>query len=235
MGFIVPILMCLAFIFAWIFLTKGILALDKRLMKKSLVRSARLDMKSTAALLSLYFGEKTGRIFLYDRWFPRRSPQGTLYEEIPCILVFGKKIFVLEICSLPGFFQNTGDEFWSVTPPPEYGKKKDVRIKNPLLQAQSRATLLSELLEKIGYSSDATVEAMVIFTDQAHRLADPEQKGLYTTGKALSYLGRFAPKTKGARKRMKRENGVVFDLFGRYSLSEKRALAKNNKIRRKKQ
>ncbi len=104
MGFIVPILMCLAFIFVWIFLTKWILALDKRLMKKSLMRSKRLDMRSTAALLSLWFG---GKIFLYERWFPKRSPKGTLYESVPCILLFGKKIFVPEICHLPGVFQNT--------------------------------------------------------------------------------------------------------------------------------
>lgn len=231
MEFFVPGLMFLAFLAVWIGLTMLILLLDRFFMQRALLRSKRLDMKSMAALIQLCFGEK---LFYYSRWFPRRSSQGTQYEEIPCILVFGKRIFVLEVCSLPGTLQNTTEEFWTVTPPSGYTRKKEIRIKNPILQAQARAELLSELLEKVGYSG-ASVESMVILTDKAHRLADPEQKGLYTTGKALSYLSRFAPKTKPARKKMKRENGVVFSIFGRYSLSEKNAMAKNNKIRRKKQ
>lgn len=232
MGFFVPILMFVAFIFIWVGLTKTILALDRFFMRRSLMRSRRLDMKSTAALINLCFGGKT---FFYSRWFPKRTPQGTVYEEIPCILVFGKKIFVLEVCPMPGFFRNTGDEFWLVTPLSESAKKKENRIKNPILLAQERAVLLKELLEKVGYSSDITVEPMVIFTDKEHKLVDPDQKGLYTVNKALSYLSRFAPKTKPARRRMANENRALFDIFSKYSLAEKQAIARNNKMRHKKQ
>ena len=232
MGFFVPILMFVAFIFVWVGLTKTILALDRFFMRRSLMRSRRLDMKSTAALINLCF---VGKTFFYSRWFPKRTPQGTLYEEIPCILVFGRKIFVLEVCSMPGTFRNTGDEFWLVTAPAGAAKKKEIRIKNPILVAQERASLLKDLLDKVGYASDITVESMVIFTDKEHKLVDPDQTGLYTVNKALSYLSRFAPKTKPARRRMKRENQAMFDIFGKYSLAEKQAVARNNKMRHKKQ
>lgn len=234
MGFIVPILMCLAFIFVWICLTKGILALDKRSMKKSLIRSKRLDMKSTAALLSLYLGEKSGKIFLYNRWFPKRSPKGTVYESVPCILLFGKKMFVLEICPLPGLLQNTDRETWSVTPPAEYTKKKEIQIKNPLLLAKDRAFVLTELLGTVKCPFEISVEPMVIFTDKEHKLALPGQQGLYTVKEALSYLSGFAPKTKPERERLKRANRIIFEIFGRYSLSAGQAIAKNNKMRTKK-
>ena len=231
MGFIVPILMCTVFIFVWILLTKWILRLDKRRMKKSLMRSERLDMKSTAALLSLYFGEK---IFLYDRWFPKRSQKGTLYEAVPCILLFGKKIFVLEICHLPGQFENTDAEAWKVIPPAEYTKKKDVQIKNLALLAKNRASLLTELLEAVGSPFEISVESMVIFTDKSHKLAFPGQNGLFTVSESISYLGTFAPKTKQERRKMKIANRIIFGIFGRYSLSRRQAIAKNNKMRAKK-
>ena len=234
MGFIVPILMCFIFIFVWICLTKGILALDKRSVKKALWRSKRLDMKSTAALLSLYLGEKTGKIFLYNRWFPKRSPKGTVYESVPCILLFGKKIFVLEICHLPGVFQNTDRETWNVTPPAEYTKKKEIQIKNPLLLAKERASVLTELLGAVKCPFEVSVESMVIFTDNEHKLALPVQQGLYTVKEALSYLSGFAPKTKAEKARVKRANQIIFGIFGRYSLSAGQAIAKNNKMRTKK-
>ena len=234
MGFIVPIMMCLAFIFVWVCLTKGLLALNQRLMKKSLLRSKRLDMKSMAALISLYFGEKTGKIFLYGRWFPKRSPKGTVYESIPCILLFGKKMFVLEICHLPGLLQNTDRETWSVTPPAEYTKKKEIQIKNPLLQAKERADLLTELLGTVKCPFEISVEPMVVFTDKEHKLALPGQKGMYTVKEALAFLAGFAPKTKTECVRVKRANKIIFGIFGRYSLSQRQAIAKNNKIRTKK-
>ena len=234
MGFIVPILMCLVFIFVWICLTGLILALDKRSMKKALLRSERLDMKSTAALLSLYLGEGAGKIFLYNRWFLKRSPKGTVYESVPCILLFGKKIFVLEICQLPGGVQNTDRETWNVTPPAEYTKKKEIQIKNPLLLAKERASVLTELLGAVKCPFEVSVEAMVIFTDKEHKLAHPGQQGLYTVKEALSYLSGFAPKTKPERERMKRANRIIFGIFGRYSLSRGQAIAKNNKMRTKK-
>ena len=234
MGFLVPILMCLAFILIWIFLTKGLLALDERLMKKSLIRSKRLDMKSTAALFSLYWGEKAGKIFLYDRWFPRRSPKGTLYESVPCILLFGKKIFVLEICHLPGVFQNTDRETWNVSPSAEYTKKKEIQIKNPLLLAKERASVLTELLEAVKCPFAISVESMVIFTDKEHKLTFSEQKGLYTLKEAISFLSCVAPKTKTECARVKSANKIIFGIFGRYSLSQRQAIAKNNKMRAKK-
>ncbi|MBR6745086.1 MAG: NERD domain-containing protein [Clostridia bacterium] len=231
MGFLVPILMCLAFILVWIRLTKWILALDRRLMKKSLLRSVRLDMRSTAALLSLCLRENR---FLYERWFPKRSPRGTLYEEIPCVLLLGKKIFVLEICYLPGLFQNTDAETWRVIPPAEYKTKKEVQIKNPVLLAQDRASLLTELLDTVGSPFEISVESMAVFTDKDHRCAVSGQKGVYTVTEAIAYLSRFAPKTKAERKKMKRANKMISAIFGRYSLSRRQAIARNNKMRTKK-
>jgi hypothetical protein len=54
-------------------------------------------------------------------------------------------------------------------------------------------------------------------------------QGLYTVKEALGYLSRFAPKNKRDRRRMKRTNGIFFEIFNRYSLSRKSAAAKNNK------
>ena len=188
-------------------------------------------MRSTAALLSHRFG---GKIFLYERWFPKRSPKGTLYEAVPCIMLFGKKIFVLEICHLPGVFQNTDGENWKVIPPAEYTKKKEVQIKNPALLAKDRASLLTELLDTVGTPFEISVESMVIFTDKDHKLSVPGQKGLYTVKEAIAYLSGFAPKTKPERKKMKIANKIIFGIFGRFSLSRRQAIARNNKMRAKK-
>ena len=231
MGFLVPMLMCLAFIFVWIFLAKWIVLLDKRRTKKLLLSSKRLDMKSMAALIYLYFG---GKLFLYSRWFPKRSPAGTVYREIPCVLIFGRKIFVLEVCSLPGTFHNTENEMWTVIPPAEYTKKKEVQIKSPLFLANERATLLKELLDTLSCPFDFSVEPMVVLTDKDHQCAYPLQNGLYTVSDALSYLARFAPRTKLDRKKTKKINGLFFAAFNRYSLSRRIAIARNNRIRQKK-
>ena len=231
MGFLVPILMCLAFIFVWIVLTKWIVAFDRRRTKKVLLSSKRLDMKSMAALIYLYFG---GKLFLYSRWFPKRSPAGTVYREIPCVLIFGKKIFVLEVCSLPGTFHNTENETWTVIPPADYTKKKEVQIKSPLFLANERATLLKELLTVLSCPFEFSVEPMVILTDKDHRCAYPLQNGLYTVSDAISHLARFAPRTKRDRKKMKKINDMFFALFNRYSLPRRSAIARNNKMRQKK-
>ena len=231
MGFLVPILMCLAFIFAWILLAKWILALDKRMTKKSLLSAKRLDMKSMAALIYLYFG---GKLFLYSRWFPKRSPAGTVYREVPCVLIFGKKIFVLEVCSLPGTFHNTDQETWTVIPPAEYTKKKEVQIKSPLFLAKERAALLKELLDALSCPFEFSVEPMAVLTEKDHQCTYPLQSGLYTVNEALAHLARLAPKTKTERKKMKKINGLFFAVFNRYSLSRGSAIARNNKMRQKK-
>lgn len=223
---LMPILICAAFVFVWISLMKWILALDRRLTKKSLWSSKRLDMKSTAALLQLYFG---GKIFLYGRWFPKRTPKGTVYEEIPCILIFGKRIFVLEICSLPGVIRNTGEELWTVTPPAEYIGKKEIRIKNPVLLAGRRAELLKALLDAVGYADGVSVESLAILTSKEHRCVNESMQGLYTVKGALEYLSHYAPKNKRDRRRMKSTNTIFFEIFNRYSVSRKGAAAKNNK------
>ena len=75
----------------------------------------------------------------------------------------------------------------------------------------------------------------LFISPKEHKLVDPDQKGLYTVNKALSYLSRFAPKTKPARRRMANENRALFDIFSKYSLAEKQAIARNNKMRHKKQ
>ena len=230
MGFLVPILMWLAFILVWIGLTKLILALNRHFMKRSLSRSVRLDTQSMAALLSLYID---GKVFFCSRWFPKRTLKGTLYEEIPCILILGKKIFVLEVCSSAGQLRNTDEEFWKVIPTSESSAKKEVQIKNPVLLALDRAALLKELLDKIGYASDFSVEAMAILTNKGHSCLVPAQKNLYTTGKAIAYLSRFAPKTKSERKKMQKISAPVFAAFERYSLAQRQAIAKNNKMREK--
>ena len=157
-----------------------------------------------------------------------------MYESIPCILLFGKKIFVLEVCHLPGLFQNTDREMWNVIPPAEYTKKKEIQIKNPSLLAKDREALLTELFGAVKCPFEVSVESMVIFTDKEHKLALSGQKGLYTVKEALSYLSCFAPKTKAERERMKRANAMIFGIFERYSLFRRQAIAKNNKMRTKK-
>lgn len=226
MGFLVPILMWLCFLIFWFFLMKTVLILNHRLTKRSLLRSPRLDAGSLAALFSLYFG---GNIFFRSRWFPKRTLKGTVYEEIPFILIFGKRVFVLEVRSFPGLLHNTDADVWRITPPEGYTKRKDVRVENPILLARDRALIVKELLEVLNLPFDCTVEHMAILTDKSHRLENPGQKGLYTTQEALSYLAGFAPKSKVERKRMKTAAKPIFEIFEKYSVSRKRAIAKNNK------
>jgi len=231
MSSLVPILMWAGFLAVWFALMKIILVVNRRVTKRALLRSPRLDAKSMAALLYLYFG---GKIFFRSRWFPKRTLAGTVYEEVPFILILGSDIFVLEVRPYPGLLHNTNADVWRITPPSGYTKKKEIRIDNPIQLGKDRAAILRDLLDVFDLPFQANVESMVILTDKSHRCENPEQEGLYTVPEALAYLSRFAPKSKRERKRMKKRSRPIFGLFERYSLSQKRAIAKNNKKRLKK-
>jgi hypothetical protein len=97
------------------------------------------------------------------------------------------------------------------------------------LDSDGIAELLKELLDAVGYADGVVVESVAIFTNKDHRCANESMQDLYTVKEALGYLSRFAPKNKRDRKRMKRTNGIFFEIFNRYSLSRKSAAAKNNK------
>lgn len=230
MGFLVPLLMCLFFLIVWFALSRFLLTVYTVSVKRALLCSPSLDRTSTAALLSVYFGAKS---LFRDRWFPKRSFAGTVYEEIPCILLVGGKIFVLEICPYPGVIYNTGEAVWQIDPPKEY-QRKEIRVPNPVLLAKERAELLKELLRVLKLPFEVSVESMAILTDKRHHLTYSSESGLYELPEAISYLSGYAAKSKPSQKKMKRERAVVLAALEHYSLSRSRAMARNDRIRRQK-
>ena len=155
MGFMIPLLMCAVVVFVWIVLSRLILAIYMVSVKRTLLHSSSLDRDNAAALLSVYFGTKS---LFRKRWFPKRSSVGTIYAEIPCILILGRKIFVLEICPYPGVIHNTKEASWRIDPPEEY-QRKDIRVQNPVFLAEERAQILRELLGVLKLPFSVSVES----------------------------------------------------------------------------
>ncbi len=231
MGFLVPLLMCAVFLIVWFALCRFLLAVYVVSMKRALFRSPSLDRKSASALLSLYFGAKS---LFRRRWFPKRSSFGTVYEEIPCVLMLGRKIFVLEFCPYPGTIHNTGASSWRINPPEEY-RKKEIYVQNPVLLAKERAEMLKDLfriLKKLPF--EVSVESMAILTDKRYTLTNAAEEGLYTLPEAITRLSEYSAKTKPSQKKMKKERAVVLAVLEHYSLSRSRAVARNDRIRRQK-
>ena len=230
MGFLLPFLMCAVVLFLCFWLCRLFLAVYIYSVKRALLLSPSLDRDSAAALLSVYFGAKA----LYrKRWFPKRSPVGTVYAELPCILILGRKIFVLEICPYPGIIHNTGETSWRIDPPAEY-QRKEIRVQNPVLLARERAEILKSLLSLVKLPFEVSVESMAVLTDKRYTLTDTSGEGLYSLSDAVSYLSGFAARSKPAEKKMKRERAAVLAVLEHYSLSRARAVARNDRMRRHK-
>ena len=230
MGFLIPFLICAAFLFVCFLLCKWLLALYTNSVTRALWNSPLLNRESAAALLSVYFGAKS---LFRGRWFPKRSPRGTVYREIPCVLVLGSKIFVLELCPYPGVIDNTSEADWHIDPPKEYQRKKELRVPNPVLSAKEREETLKELFSILRLPFEVTVESMAVLTDQQHQLKNPAQGGLWELSSAVQYLSRFEAQSKPAVKKMKKERDLVLAVLEHYSLSRARALARNDRMHRK--
>ena len=231
MGFLIPFLMCAVFLLVWIALGRFFLAVYTFSVKRALWRSPALDRNSAAALLSVYFGAKS---LFCGRWFPERTPNGTVYREIPCILMLGKTVFVLELCPYPGRISNTAEDFWRIEPPKEYRRKKEIRVPNPVLLAQARAELLTELFGVLHLPFEISVESMAVLTDQRYELESPAGEGLYTLADAVARLSELAAKSKPEQKKMKKERERLLPILEHYSLSRARAAARNDRMRRQK-
>ena len=229
MEYFVPLLMCAAFLIFWIFLCKFLLRLYASSVIRSLERAPSLNRKSVAALLSVYFGAKS--LYL-DRWFPARSKTGTVYREIPFVLVLGRKIFVPEICPYPGVISNTSGADWHIDPPKEFRREKEIWVPNPVWSAEERAQTLKDLFGILRLPFEVTVEPMAVLTDQRHQLLSSVNDGLYELSDAVSHLRSFDTKDKASRKRMKKERELVLAVLKHYSLSKGRAIARNDRMRR---
>ena len=232
MGFLIPFLICAVFLFVCFLLCKWFLALYTNSVTRAFWGSPFLNRESAAALLSIYFGAKS---LFRGRWFPARSPRGTVYREIPCVLVLGSRIFVLELCPYPGVIDNTSDADWHIDPPKEYQRKKDLRVPNPVLRVKEREEILKELFSILKLPFEVTVESMAVLTDKQHQLKNPAQEGLWELSSAVQYLSGFEAKSKPAVKKMKKERELVLAVLEHYSLSRARALARNDRMRRKNQ
>lgn len=232
MGFLIPFLICAVFLFVCFWLCKFFLYFYTFSVIRTLWRLPALNHSNTAALLSVYFGAKG---LFRGRWFPKRSEKGTVYREIPFILVMGSKVFVLEICPYPGVIANTEEADWHIDPPKEYQRKKEVRVLNPVLVAKEREEILRELFGVLRMPFEVSVESMAILTDKRHTLKNPPCEGLFELADAVTYLSQFSAKTKPSQKKMKKESEVVLAVLKYFSLSRARAVARNDRMRRKMQ
>jgi len=232
MGVLVPYLICAVFLFVCFWLCRFFLYLYTFSVIRALWRLPALNHSNAAALLSVYFDAKS---LFRGRWFPKRSPNGTIYREIPFILVMGNKIFVLEICPYPGIIANTEEADWHIDPPKEYRRKKEVCVPNPVLLAKEREEMLRELFGVLKMPFEVSVESMAILTDKRHQLQNPASGGLYELPDAVTYLSQFSAKTKPMQKKMKKQSEVVLAVLKHFSLSRARAAARNDRMRRKMQ
>ncbi|MBQ8496576.1 MAG: NERD domain-containing protein [Clostridia bacterium] len=238
MEYLTPIFMCIVFLCGCALLCTVSLYISDRLTVRSLRRSPVLDRDSVAALLSLEFG--TGNLYL-SRWFPVRSPRGTLYTEIPLILVLGRKVFVCTVCPASGIIYNTEEETWRISLAMQNGTKKTIAVKNPVKAAEQQADVIRALLETANLPFPVSVEPLAILTAKQHKLDDPEQQGIGILPEALQYIHASFPKkhtdkkkTKQVRRALKQDTESILRIFRRYSLSRAKAIAKINALRQNK-
>ena len=104
---------------------------------------------------------------------------------------------------------------------------------NPVLRVKEREEILKELFSILKLPFEVTVESMAVLTDKQHQLKNPAQEGLWELSSAVQYLSGFEAKSKPAVKKMKKERELVLAVLEHYSLSRARALARNDRMRRK--
>ena len=227
MEYLIPILMCILFLAGCVFLCAAILYISERLSVRALLSSPVLDIDSAAALFALQFGTK--HLYL-SRWFPVRSLRGTIYTEVPLILVFGRTVFVITVCPVQGMIQNTEEETWRVSLPSGKGRKKTLTVKNPINAAVRGADAVRELLSAAKLPFPVSVEPIAVLTAKQHKLETPEQEGIDILPRVLEHIRSFAPKNKTVSKRMQKDSDMVFRVFSRYTCSRRKALSKNQEI-----
>ncbi len=215
-----------------------LLYVGDRLSIRALRRSPSLDEDSVAALLSLEFG--TGGLYL-SRWFPVRSPRGTLYEPVPFILVRGRNIFVITVHSVSGIIDNTDAEAWRVSISMQNGKKKTISVKNPVYAAEKQADVLRALFAKVGLPFPISVEPIAVITAKHHKLLHPSQAGLGVLPEAIAHIRESLPPKPSDKRRLKqiqtalrRDEEIILRVLRRYSLPRAKAIAKINALRQKK-
>lgn len=231
MSYLAPIAICVLFLVICAALVLVIIRVSDFITKKKLCASPTLDPDAAAALLSLCFGEK--RLYL-SRFYPTRSPLGTIYRKIPLILVFGRKIFVIQVCDVPGLIHNTDEDVWKITQAAGENKKRILTLRNPIQTAVEQAEILRSLLEKIHLPFSVSVEPLAVLTAKKHHLEDPDQEGIGILPAAIQYIRTFLPKNKEIAKRMEADRVQILSALRRYSVSQRTAALKNNALRQKK-
>ena len=226
MEYLAPIVMCIVFLAVCAFAGIAILYISERLTVRALLASPVLDIDSAAALFALRFGTK--HLYL-SRWFPVRSSRGTLYTEVPLILVFGRTIFVITVFPIEGIIHNTEEEIWRVSLPSKNGRQKTLTVKNPIHAAVRQADAVRALLAVAKLPFPVSVEPITVLTAKQHKLEDPEQEGIDILPKVLEHIHAFAPKNKTVFERMKRDSDIVFRVFSRYTCSRRAAVFKNQR------
>ncbi len=224
--YLTPFFMCALFLFGGYILIRLCLVINKFLFRRKILRSAVISKSAAAACLATYFG--TGSV-LADDWYPYRSPFGTLYEQIPCILVLNGKILVIEFCSAAGVIENTHEKTWHAVYTYRNGKKKEIDFDNPVDKAKDHADILSSLFEKLELPFETEIEYLAVFTHSRTTFT-------YKHGKEISLfreaLNRFHKESK-QKTLSKQEMRALIQTLQKYSISRRQAIAKNNSVRRK--
>jgi hypothetical protein len=231
MSYLVPILICALFLTICTVLAFMTIRISDFITKKALCASPVLDADSVAALLSLCFGEKK---FYLSRFYPARSALGTVYKKIPLILIFGRKIFVIQVCDVWGLIHNTDEETWEIMQPLSATKKRVITVRNPIRAADEQAQVLRSLLEKAKLPFSVSVEPITVLTAKKHQLENPDAQGIDILPNVIRYIRSYLPKNKTTEKRMEADRIHVLNVMRRYSVSQRTAAVKNNALRQKK-
>ncbi len=226
MGFLTPYFLCALFLFIGYLCILLCLWFHKILFRRRILRSGIIGKSAAAAYLATYFGTNT---ILTDGWFPYRTPFGTRYEEIPCILVLGDRVYVIEFCSAAGEIHNTATESWRAIYTFRSGRKKEIEFDNPIDTAEDHADILYALLDRLELPTEAQVIPLTVFTYPYTTFIHRHSDELCLLPEAVRRLKKEMAENHSTPE----ENRALVRALKKYSRSRRQAIAKNNSVRRK--
>ena len=226
MEFLTPIFICAVFVLIAYGLMRLALFISSTAARRKILSYGKASEEAVSALLISHFGASN---VICNRYLPYRTPTGTAFTEIDCIVILRGRIAVVEVKSLVGSIYNPPSETWHQSAVMKNGEHKELDFVNPILQNARHAAALSGILEKAVLSSKPKIESLVIFTSARAVFTYERQKEIYTLPEAVKKLKAM---NKGRRFRL-RDRIKIHHVIQKSAKSKRQAMAAVHKKRRR--
>ena len=131
MEFLTPIFICAVFVLIAYGLMRLALFISSTAARRMILSYGKASEEAVSALLISHFGASN---VICNRYLPYRTPTGTAFTEIDCIVILRGRIAVVEVKSLVGSIYNPPSETWHQSAVMKNGEHKELDFVNPILQ-----------------------------------------------------------------------------------------------------